>query len=242
MDKPTILVLDSNATDSELIYDQLCADYELSMHTNPVTAALVAQEHQFDVLIIDFHIPDVDGLEFIQVIRPRQKRAIVIVTCRNASAADVQRALRLHVHDFVFKPFIQDELRRQIALALIQRPAPEAPVEKPTVTRDNIVLGPLFLDIEQRAIEWHGESLQLTPTEFCILHTLALFMGQYVQATVLIRRCRNYEVEDNEAGELIKPHIANLRHKLEANGRYERIIVNKRGLGFMLKLPETEGV
>jgi DNA-binding response OmpR family regulator len=240
MDKPTILVLDSNTADSKFIYEQLCADYDLSMHTNPVTAALMAQERQFDVLIVDFHIPDVDGLEFVQIIRPRQQRAVVIVTCHNASAADVQRALRLRVNDFVFKPFIPDELRRQIALALMQRPvAPEVRIEKATLVRDNIILGPLFLDIEQRVVEWYGDYIPVTPTEFCILHTLALFMGQYVQAAVLIRRCRNYDVEDNEAGELIKPHIANLRHKLEVHG-HERAIVNKRGLGFMLKLPETD--
>lgn len=244
MTKPAILVLDSDQGDIDEMFAHLSEDYDLSIHRNPINAALMAQERTFDVIIVDFHIPDINGLQFIDVIRPRQQKAIVIVTCRNATAADVQQALRLHVTDFIFKPIEMEELRRQIALGLMQRLPPPPPVEKEKTvhTRDSIILGALHLDIEHRVIEWHGESLLLTPTEFCILHTLALYLGQFVPASVLIRRCRNYDIDDSEAGELIKPHIANLRHKLEINGKYERIIVNKRGLGFLLKLPDSEGL
>ncbi len=242
MSKPAILILDSDPEEVDSISRYLSSDYDLVIHNNPINAALTLQERQFDVIIVDFHLPDVNGLDFIHVIKPQQPKAVIIVTCENASPADVQQALRLRVNDFIFKPLNFDELRRQVALALMQRIPQIVSVEPPTPSRNDIILGSLHLDIEHRVIEWHGESILLTPTEFCILHTLALFIDQFVQPAVLIRRCRNYDIDDLEAAELIKPHIANLRHKLEMNGRYNRVIVNKRGLGFMLNLPKSEDI
>jgi DNA-binding response OmpR family regulator len=236
MNRPSILVLDNDQELINSVYSALSVDYEVIGLTNPLTATLTAQQRHFDVIVVDYQIADVNSLDFIRVLRPYQPNTVIILTAYSPSIYDVQQALRMHVNDFLFKPFPIEELRRQITLALMQRMPRHPPAETIAAPprQSNIIIGPLQINVEHRVVEWHGETLLLTPTEFCIIYTLSLFLGQYVLPSVLIEKCRNYKIDDSEAGELLKPHIANLRAKLEKDGAYPRIIMNRRSLGFML--------
>jgi DNA-binding response OmpR family regulator len=167
----------------------------------------------FDVILVDLRLPGPTGLSLVERIQVMQPTAAVVMMSGNATHQSIIEALRLLKH----------------------RPQPIVGSQKPA----ELVIGPLSINMEQRIAVWHDEMLTLTPTEFALIHMLAQHAGQSVAPAALIRRCRGYATTDDEARFLLKPHIANLRQKLEQDGRFERVLLNHRGVGFVLRLPLT---
>ena len=88
-------------------------------------------------------------------------------------------------------------------------------------------------------ISVEGEMIDLTPTEFDLLLYLAAHRGRVVPCSELVREVRGYTVDEEEAREVIRPHVSNLRRKIKSsNGTYD-LIVNVRGIGYRLSDGES---
>jgi two-component system alkaline phosphatase synthesis response regulator PhoP len=111
-----------------------------------------------------------------------------------------------------------------------------APVQVPVTT---MTLGPLTIFPGSYQIQVGDQSLDLTPTEFDLLLYLAAHRGRVVPCYELVREVRGYTVDESEAREVIRPHISNLRRKLERVGQDPDLIVNVRGVGYRLSEPEN---
>jgi two-component system alkaline phosphatase synthesis response regulator PhoP len=111
-----------------------------------------------------------------------------------------------------------------------------APVQAPVTT---MTLGPLTIFPGRYQIQVGEKSLNLTPTEFDLLLYLAAHRGRVVPCYELVREVRGYTVDEAEAREVIRPHISNLRRKLEKAGQDPDLIVNVRGIGYRLSEPTT---
>jgi DNA-binding response OmpR family regulator len=109
--------------------------------------------------------------------------------------------------------------------------ATSAPVQAPVTT---MTLGPLTIFPGRYMIQVGDKSLSLTPTEFDLLLYLAAHRGRVVPCFELVREVRGYTVDEAEAREVIRPHISNLRRKLEKAGQDPDLIVNVRGIGYRL--------
>jgi DNA-binding response OmpR family regulator len=108
------------------------------------------------------------------------------------------------------------------------------PVQPPVTT---MTLGPLTIFPGRYQIQVGSEHLSLTPTEFDLLLYLAAHRGRVVPCFELVREVRGYTVDEAEAREVIRPHISNLRRKLEKAGQDPDLIVNVRGVGYRLSEP-----
>ncbi len=113
-------------------------------------------------------------------------------------------------------------------------PRSTAPVQAPVTTMQ---LGPLTIFPGRYQIQVGEKSLNLTPTEFDLLLYLAAHRGRVVPCYELVREVRGYTVDEAEAREVIRPHISNLRRKLEKAGQDPDLIVNVRGIGYRLSEP-----
>jgi DNA-binding response OmpR family regulator len=109
-----------------------------------------------------------------------------------------------------------------------------APIQAPVTT---MTLGPLTIFPGRYQIQVGEKSLSLTPTEFDLLLYLAAHRGRVVPCYELVREVRGYTVDEAEAREVIRPHISNLRRKLEKAGQDPDLIVNVRGIGYRLSEP-----
>ena len=99
--------------------------------------------------------------------------------------------------------------------------------------RNVIELGPLSVLPGKYQIEAGGQSASLTPTEFDLLLYLAAHRGRVASCHELVREVRGYATDEEEAREVIRPHVSNLRRKLKALGDID-LIVNVRGVGYRL--------
>ncbi len=113
-------------------------------------------------------------------------------------------------------------------------PRSTAPIQAPVTTMQ---LGPLTIFPGRYQIQVGEKSLNLTPTEFDLLLYLAAHRGRVVPCYELVREVRGYTVDEAEAREVIRPHISNLRRKLEKAGQDPDLIVNVRGIGYRLSEP-----
>jgi len=109
--------------------------------------------------------------------------------------------------------------------------AASTPVVTPVTT---MIIGPLTIYPGRYQISVGDKPIDLTPTEFDLLLYLAAHRGRVVPCSELVREVRNYVLDENEAREVIRPHVSNLRRKLKASGQNPNIIVNVRGIGYRL--------
>jgi DNA-binding response OmpR family regulator len=112
-------------------------------------------------------------------------------------------------------------------------PQPQAPAQ----TNSTMQLGPLTIYPGRYQISVGDKPFALTPTEFDLLLYLAAHRGRVVPCYELVREVRGYTVDEAEAREVIRPHISNLRRKLEKAGQDPDLILNVRGIGYRLSEP-----
>lgn len=113
-------------------------------------------------------------------------------------------------------------------------PPPPSPSQPAMST---MTLGPLTIFPGKYEIQVGDKRLSLTPTEFDLLLYLAAHRGRVVPCYELVREVRGYTVAEKDAREVVRPHISNLRRKLEKAGQDPDLIVNVRGIGYRLTDP-----
>jgi two-component system response regulator AdeR len=162
-----------------------------------------AQYWRPDLVLLDIHLPQRDGLSVLAEWRGRGGPPVIIVT---AMGEDVDRLLgfRLGCDDYVVKPFNPLEVVAR-AKAVLQRGAPaSAPPSR-------LTLGGLSIDLDAHSATLHGAALSLTPTEFKILRLLAERAGRLVTRSQLVELAMGDDAFDKS----VNPHISRLRQKLD---------------------------
>lgn len=221
------------------------------------SAAIALLERQaFDGMVVDLKMPDVDGMMVIAAARARQPDVMIIVLTGHGSLDSALAGMHQGIFDYVLKTSDpahmvgqvaaglaerSQTLRQQVLLGLIGSAAAEltgsADIAPPTVSV--LTVGGLRLDARRQQAELRGRTLSLTPTEFRVLLCLAERAGAMVTYRALVQSAQGYETDEQEAGELVKPHIRHLRLKLEPEPAVPQYILNVRGKGYLLNpLPE----
>jgi DNA-binding response OmpR family regulator len=240
MNKPvSILVVDDEPNILSAVEPILQAQgYHVTVARSAVEALKYTEQTIFDIVLTDLSMPMIDGFQMIEEIRRLRPDIGIILFSGNAQRSDLIEALHMRVDDFLEKPVTGKELKRAIGRTIARRTI----AHQRQGTNALLTIGPLTINNNDKSAVWNGQPLGLTPTEFCLLRTLALSVNQIVSSAQLASACReDYMLSELEAMLLLKPHISNLRHKLEAV-EPRRIIVNRRGVGFMLQIPLEQGL
>jgi len=180
--------------------------------------------YEYDVLVLDWRMPKLSGLEVLDRLRRRGTKVPVLMLTARDSIEDKVRGLNSGADDYLVKPFSFEELLARIR-ALQRRP----PITLPPV----IGFGDLSFDPASRKVSAAERELDLTPTEMAILELLLRRAGQ-----VVTRRQIATQVWEDEAqavsSNTIEVHIGRLRSKLKGSTvRIETV----RGLGYKLAAP-----
>ncbi len=208
------------------------AGYGVYTAPNAQDAMLLMGTGPFDLLIADLRLEGPSGLNLIEVFKGVQPDCALIMISANPTREQIIEAFRADVDDFLIKPISGAQMLQAVGRAILRHHTRHEPVNYPT--GETISYGALTLQPQQHTAIWHDEALSLTPTEFCILLTLVQHGGQSVSARLLIKRCRGFDEPEPKARLLLKPHIANLREKLEQNGRFPRVLINHRKMGLLI--------
>jgi len=176
------------------------------------TALVAAQRRAPDLVILDWMLPDLDGLAVCRRLREEHLMPIIMLTARTE---EVDRVLGLEVgaDDYVPKPFSMRELMAR-ARAALRRVALESQRGSPLAVAGPAALthGPLRIEQGARTATLEGEELHLTPKEYELLALFAAHPGRAFSRDFLLERIWDQDFEGFDRA--IDTHIRRLRRKL----------------------------
>ncbi len=219
-----ILVVDDEEDILELVNYNLSREgYAVSRVSTGEDALKAVRTVAPDLIVLDLMLPGVDGLEVCRVLkkeRTTEHIPIVMLTAKG-DEADIVAGLELGADDYITKPFSPKVLVARVRSVLRRKtlaPPPETAVIK---------LKDLVIDPGRHEVLVEDEPVDLTLTEFRILHLLARRPGWVFTRDQIIERARGDDVV--VTGRSVDVHITSLRRKLGACGKY---IETVRGIGY----------
>jgi two-component system OmpR family response regulator len=202
-----------------------------------------------DVVTLDVGLPDIDGFEVLRRIRQFSNAYVVVLTGRE-DEADLLAGLQGGADDYMTKPFRPRELRARIA-AMMRRPRPQSPAgghprpaaeAAPAQTGNggsSLRYNGLDLDHRKRTASVGGTPLELTRSEFDLLHEVLRGAGAVLSRAELVRAVRGEQYRDDayisDADErAVEVHMGNIRRKLRDDPDSPRWLQTVRGVGYRL--------
>jgi two-component system copper resistance phosphate regulon response regulator CusR len=186
---------------------------------------LILTTQSFDLVVLDWMLPDRDGIEILTAARARGiKTPILLLTARDV-VADRVLGLESGADDYLVKPFAFAELIARIR-TLLRRVAPPEPLQRQ--------IADVAVDLESRSVRRAGQRIDLTPREFDLLVYLLRQPGQVVTRGMIAKDVWREVSRETPLDNVIDVHIAHLRRKIDS-GRSTPLIQTVRGVGFILR-------
>ena len=170
---------------------------------------------EYDAIILDLMIPNLDGWSVLQRIRKVKATPILILTARDKTS-DRVRGLDGGADDYLIKPFDLDELLARL----------RAIIRRSNRTPNNLICwDDITLNTASRTVTSRGAPIELTAREFTLLEYLALHRGEVISRSRLHEHL--FDENDDTLSNLLEVHISHIRKKLGANA-----IITRRGSGY----------
>jgi two-component system KDP operon response regulator KdpE len=231
MHKHLVLVADDDAPILRLVRAKLQADgYAVVTAMNGQEAIEVFEREQPDIIVLDMMMPVMDGLEAMKRIRQESTVPIVFLTART-SGADKVRSLDSGADDYVTKPFDPDELSARIAAVLRRVSTAAAPAASHVLQYGDH----LTIDLTGRRVTVDGNEVQLSRTEWEVLHLLASNAGRVMLHGELLSRIWGPEFRDETY--YLRTWVSRLRKKLGDTHGGKPLITTFPGIGYRLEPP-----
>ncbi len=213
-----VLVVDDEPKLAAIARDYLvAAGFDVVVAGDGPHGLALARKERPDLIVLDLMLPGMDGLDVCREIRRESNVPIVMLTAR-IEETDKLIGLELGADDYLTKPFSPRELVARVRV-ILRRAAGGDPPEL-------IRAGELMLDRARYQAALAGRTMDLTPTEFEILATLAGQPGRIFSRDQLLNAAHGVSFDGYERA--IDWHIRNLRRKLEA----EAHIITVHGVGY----------
>jgi two-component system, OmpR family, response regulator len=219
-----LIVEDDAATASYLIEGLGERGHESRVATTGRAGLEAAIDEQFDAIVLDRMLPEMDGLSVIKALRARGVATPVLFLTNLSGLDDRVEGLEAGGDDYLVKPFALTELMARLT-ALTRR---QAPTSEPTV----LTVLDLEMDLIRRTVRRGGEPIDLQPREFQLLEELVRNEGQVVTRSMLLEKIWDFHFDAQT--NIVQTHICRLRAKVD-RGQAVPLIHTLRGAGYCLR-------
>lgn len=223
--KPHVLVVEDNAQ-TRLEVAAALADY--GFHGECVATGHDGLRHaldrDFDAIVLDRMLPDIDGLSILATLRNVGRATPVLILSALSAVDERVRGLRAGGDDYLIKPFDGLELTARLN-ALLRRRATHS-------ERSLLSVGDLTIETATREVRRAGRNIDLMSREYGLLEFLMQHAGQVVTRAMLFEAVWNYSF--NSRTNVIDMHMGNLRRKISFNGQLSPMISTVRSVGYVL--------
>jgi two-component system OmpR family response regulator len=223
-----ILVVDDEESITQLVTTVLRYEgFEVESALDGRAAVKLARTFQPDLVVLDVMLPDWDGFEvYRRLTESAQRLPVVFLTARD-TASDRVRGLTLGADDYVGKPFSLEELVARVR-AVLRRTQ--------TAHTESSVLRYQDLEIDEDAHQVHrGErEIELTPTEYHLLHYLLMNAGRVVSKAQILDHVWRYDFNGDTG--VVETYVSYLRKKVDQDGETP-LIQTVRGFGYAIRAP-----
>ncbi len=188
----------------------------------------LAMTAEFDLIILDVMLPDVDGWRIVRALRDAGKTTPVLFLSARGAVEDRVKGLELGADDYLVKPFAFTELLARVRTLLRRgRTAPQL---------ESLQVGDLVLDVVRRRVSRGGQRIALTGKEFALLELLMRRRGEVLPRSLIASQVwdMNFDSDTNA----IDVAVRRLRAKVD-DGHSPKLIQTVRGMGYVLELPDA---
>jgi DNA-binding response OmpR family regulator len=203
-----ILIAEDNARLAQFLHDGLRAEgFTTTVVRDGHAAAVMAQDEEFDLLILDLGLPGMDGLGVLRDLRARAQRLPTIILTARDDVADKVAGLESGADDYVTKPFSFEELLARVRARLrAARDDPGAGLLQR--------VGDLVLDPRTRRVSCDGRPVELSAREFSLLDAFMRHPGQVLTREQLLSQVWGYAHDPST--NVVDVYVSYLRRKLGA--------------------------
>jgi two-component system, OmpR family, copper resistance phosphate regulon response regulator CusR len=200
--------------------------YAVDVANDGPQGLLLAQEEEYDVIVLDVMLPGMDGWTVVKTLRSTRATPVLFLTARD-DVDDRVRGLELGADDYLVKPFAFVELLARVRTLARRGPPRESELIK---------VGDLEMDVNRRRVKRGGTRIDLTPREFSLLQLLARRQGEVLSRTQIASYVwdMNFDSDTN----VVEVAIRRLRTKIDDNFPV-KLIHTVRGVGYVLELKDA---
>lgn len=221
--KRSVLIVEDEDLMREVLRDYFSdADYEVSEARDGIKAIELAEEFEYDIILLDIMLPELDGFSVCRRIRKTKDTPIIIITARS-DEDDKLIGYELGADDYITKPFnpvevtarVRSQLRRYMQLG-------GGAVSEQTA---GYTIGGIELNDKTKQVLAEGDEVSLTPTEFEILKLLMKNAGDVLSPKEIYEKVWGGDGYGSES--TVAVHIRHLREKIEINPaepRYLKVV------------------
>jgi len=200
--------------------------YAVDVASDGPQGLILAQEEEYDVIVLDVMLPGMDGWTIVKTLRSTRTTPVLFLTARD-DVDDRVRGLELGADDYLVKPFAFVELLARVRTLARRGPPRESELIK---------VGDLEMDVNRRRVKRAGTRIDLTPREFSLLQLLARRQGEVLSRTQIASYVwdMNFDSDTN----VVEVAIRRLRTKIDDNFPV-KLIHTVRGVGYVLELKDA---
>ncbi len=185
-----------------------------------------AESAEYDVIVLDLNLPEVDGLTVLRLLRAKGNRAAVLILTARDGVPDHVAGLDAGADDYLVKPFALDELLARVRTVVRRRYDLKETVIK---------VADLEVDVTARLVKRKGVVTALSAREYGLLEYLATRQGQIVTRAEIWEHVYDFTFRPGTSN-VVDVYIGYLRKKIDQDGD-TKLIHTYRGQGYMLGVP-----
>ncbi len=222
------MVVDDEPGVRALLRDTLSiAGFDVIEASDGMAALTLLRSNKPALMVIDINMPLMDGFDLVERLRSANDLTPVLMLTAREDKSDIARGLKIGADDYVIKPFGIEELILRIK-AILRRSY------KSAVAPVQLTCGPITIDDEQHCVTFHGEEIDLSPTEYRLLQVLIEKKGRVLSKKFLLEEVWGITFESQST--VSDTYISYLRRKFHRDG-FEGI-KTIRGVGFVIQEPK----
>jgi DNA-binding response OmpR family regulator len=224
-----ILIVEDDPAMSKLLQKGLQEEqHVVSLAIDGKTGLELVKSYQFDVIVLDWMLPGMDGVELARRMRAEGNSSPVLMLTAKDAVSDIVKALDAGADDFLTKPFSFAEFLARLR-ALGRR-------QSMTAKANRLEIGDLILDASSRQVFRGRHEIHLTATEYKLLEFLMRREGSVASRRAIVEAV--WGLESEVEGNTLDVFVRLLRTKVD-HGRKQRLIQTVRGFGYCVR-PETK--
>lgn len=223
-----ILVVDDEVAISTLLqYNLEQNGYEVTTAGDGNSAYQLAKSEQFDAILLDLMLPNIDGMTVLKQIRQDKITTPVILVTAKGDEFDRVFGLELGADDYITKPFSPREVIARLKAVLRRSQTPIVQSEETVITIQD-----LNINDGKKIVTKARQSVALTPREYDLLLYFAQRLGRVIDRETILTAVWGYEYTGESR--MVDMHISNLREKIETNPKSPEILKTVRGFGYTM--------
>ena len=228
-----ILVVDDEKEIADLVGLYLRNEgYAVSVYNPGREALKSAEEHDYDLAILDVMLPDVDGFSICRKLREKYFYPIIMLTAK-VEDLDKIMGLTIGADDYITKPFNPLELIARVKTQLRRYKKYNGGASESSASSEEYDINGLYINKETHVCTLYGKPVLLTPREFSILLYLCENKGKVVSSEELFEAVWGEKYIDNN--NTVMAHIGRLREKLREPAKNPKLIKTVWGVGYKIE-------